>query len=322
MPSPGRAGSSGPIWSASARPLRQLVATLVLGATVVVLPSALNKGDAERSFFGVHRVTLTMDKGMRILMHGTTIHGAERLVDDKGQKLTTPDPATYYYPGSPMSQGVVIARQVSGKTGAQLNVGVVGLGAGSMACHAKAEERWRFFEIDPVVVKIAQDSSRFSFLARCQPKADIVLGDARLTLAKEPAHRFDYLVIDAFSSDSVPVHLLTVEAVRLYLDKLAPDGILAMHVSNRHLDLVGVAAATVRKVPGALVLLADDRVKDKGFDEAASHVVYVTKSEAAVRALKGLSYVEPMPPAEIAPWTDDFSDILIPLYRKYKNGGL
>jgi len=304
------------------RPLRQLVAGCVMLATILILPSAMNRGDAERSFFGVHRVTLTMDKEMRILMHGTTIHGAERLIDDKGQKLATPSPATYYYAGSPMTQGVNVARQVSGKHGASLNVGVVGLGAGSMACHAKTGENWRFYEIDPVVVKIARDASRFSFLSRCQPTPDIVLGDARLTLGKEPAQRFDYLLIDAFSSDSVPVHLLTVEAVKLYLDKLAPDGILAMHVSNRHLDLVSVAAATVRKVPGALVLLADDKVKDKGFDEAASHVVYVTKSETAARALKALPYVEAMPAAEISPWTDDFSDILIPLYRKYKNGGL
>lgn len=191
-----------------------------------------------------------------------------------------------------------------------------------MACHSRSSEAWRFFEIDPVVVRIARDPSRFTFLSRCRPNADVVLGDARLTLAKEPAGRFDYLVIDAFSSDSVPVHLLTVEAIRLYLDKLSPNGILAMHVSNRHLDLVSVAAATVRQVPGAQVLLADDRVPEKGFDAAASHVVYVTKSETALKALKGLPSVTAMPEADLAPWSDDYSDILMPLWRKYRNGGL
>ncbi|MFM9939843.1 MAG: spermidine synthase [Hyphomicrobiaceae bacterium] len=304
------------------RPLRQLVCAAIMGITIFLLPSAMNRGDAERSFFGVHRVTMTQNNEMRLLMHGTTIHGAERLIDDKGNKVTAPLPATYYYPGSPMARGVEVARTVSGKADGSLSVGVVGLGAGSMACHSRSSEAWRFYEIDPTVVKIARDASRFTFLSRCRPTADIVLGDARLTLAKEPVGRFDYLVIDAFSSDAVPVHLLTVEAIKLYLDKLSPNGILAMHVSNRHLDLVGVAAATVRQVPGALVALADDRVPERGFDAAASHVVYVTRSEVALLALKALPSVVKMPEAEIAPWSDDYSDILVPMWRKHRNPAL
>ncbi len=302
----------------AAKPVRQLVCVAIMGATIAILPSAMNRGDSERSFFGVHRVSTTNDKEMRLLMHGTTIHGAERLIDDKGEKLANPLPATYYYPGSPMARGVDAARYTTGKFNEGLSVGVVGLGAGSMACHSRASEAWRFYEIDPLVVKIARDPARFSFLSRCQPNADIVLGDARLTLAKEPAARYDYLVIDAFSSDSVPVHLLTVEAVKLYLDKLTPEGILAMHVSNRHLDLVAVAASTVRQVPGAHVWLGDDRVPEQGFDQAASHVVFVTKSEAAARIVSGLPSVVAMPPADMPAWTDDYSDILGPLFRKYR----
>ncbi len=305
-----------------ARPLRQLVCAGIMALTIFILPSAMNRGNAERSFFGVHRVTLTQNNEMRLLTHGTTVHGAERLVDDKGNKVAAALPATYYYPGSPMARGVGVARTVSGKSDGGLSVGVVGLGAGSMACYSRANEAWRFYEIDPTVVKIARDASRFTFLSRCRPQSDVVLGDARLTLAREPAGRYDYLVIDAFSSDAVPVHLLTVEAVQLYLDKLAPHGILAMHVSNRHLDLVGVAAATVRQVPGALVVLADDRVPESGFDAAASHVVYVTRSDTALRALKALPSVLAMPNAEITPWTDDYSDIVVPMWRKYRNPAL
>jgi hypothetical protein len=299
------------------QPLRQLVATAVMGATIFILPSAMNRGDAERSFFGVHRVTLTADGEMRLLMHGTTIHGAERLVDTAtGARLAEPLPATYYHPAGPMAQGVDVARRATGKTEGGLSVGMVGLGAGSMACYSRANEAWRFYEIDPVVVRIAQDPSRFTFLKRCRPAADIVVGDARLTLAKEPDGRFDYLIIDAFSSDAVPVHLLTVEAISLYLDKLAPAGLLAMHVSNRHLDLVQVAAAVTRQVPGTFVLLADDRTPDKGFDTAQSHVVYISRSKPTMQEVAKLPFVGPMPDTNIRPWTDDYSDILGAILRK------
>jgi hypothetical protein len=299
------------------RPLRQLAAAAVMVATIAILPSAMNRGDAERSFFGVHRVTLTPDRQMRILMHGTTIHGAERLIDPvSGNPVTMPRPVTYYHPASPMALGVDVARRVSAKPDKALEVGIVGLGAGSMACHSRAGEAWRFYEIDPVVVRIARDPSRFTFLARCRPEPDIVLGDARLTLAKEPAARFDYFVVDAFSSDAVPVHLLTVEALQLYLDKLSPTGLLALHVSNRHLDLVGVAAAVAGAVPGAHALFADDVFPDKGLDATQSSVVYVSRSRATIDEAARLPFAKPLPAATGRPWTDDYSDILGAMLRK------
>ena len=115
--------------------------------------------------------------------------------------------------------------------------GVTGLGAGSLACHSKEGEAWRFFEIDPVIIGIASNPRYFTFLKHCQPKPDIVLGDARLTMAKEANDSFDLIIVDAFSSDAVPVHLMTAEALRLYLDKVKPDGIVLLHISNRYLDL-------------------------------------------------------------------------------------
>jgi len=288
----------------------------LMGAALLLLPSAMTRGDAERSFFGVHRIAVSTDRQTRLLMHGTTLHGAERILDGAGKAIAAPTPATYYYPEGPMARGVEAARIATGKRDGGLSVGMVGLGAGSMACYARPGEAWRFYEIDPVVARIARDPARFSFLSRCQPDAKIVLGDARLTLAREPAGLFDYLIIDAFSSDAVPVHLLTVEAVRLYLGRLSANGILAMHVSNRHLDLVDVVAAVIREIPGIHALLADDGVTDKGFDRATSHVVFITKSKEAMEPVRVLPYMVAMPASGTRAWTDDYSDILGAILRK------
>jgi spermidine synthase len=217
-----------------------------------------------------------------------------------------------------MARGVAAARAASGKGGGAFRVGSVGLGAGSLSCHARPEETWRFYEIDPVVVKLASDPKVFNFLPRCRPGADIVLGDARLTLAKEPTGGFDYLVIDAFSSDSVPVHLLTREAVELYLGKLAPQGILALHVSNRHLDLTSVASAVALSIPGTIVALADNRTEDQGFDTASSHVVFVARTRAALSQVLTWRDVAEIEGAAVTPWTDDYSDILGSILRNYR----
>ena len=301
------------------KPLRQLLATAIMGATIAFLPSGINTGSSERSFFGVHWVSYTAGKQMRLLMHGTTVHGAERLIDPvTGNRPAEPVPATYYHPNGPMAHGVRLVREGSGKTLGGLNVGIVGLGAGSMACYSQPKDAWRFFEIDPVVVRIARDPNRFSFLSRCEPNADIVLGDARLTIAKENAAKFDYLVIDAFSSDSVPVHLLTVEALKLYLDKLAPDGLLALHISNRHLDLIGVAGAITRAIPDLYAKLADDRVKDDGFDTAQSHVVFVSRSKEIMESVSKLPFVLDLPDTGMSAWTDDYSDVLTAMLRKHR----
>jgi hypothetical protein len=305
--------------ASSSSTLRQ-TAFIALGAlAVVLLPSAMNRGDAERSFFGVHRVTTTSDGQVRTLLHGTTIHGAQRIKSEAGHPVDHPVPMAYYYPGAPMTRGVELARQATGRSGADFRAGVVGLGAGVMACNARAGERWRFFEIDPVVLKIASNPKQFTFLSSCQPNADVVLGDARLTLAKESDRSFDFLLIDAFASDAIPVHLLTKEALALYLDKLTPNGILALHVSNRHMDLHTIASATAKALPGTFVGIADDRVKGKGLDAASSHVVFVTRSPAAFRQVLSLPYVSVVDDVGVTPWTDDFSNIISALWRKARS---
>ncbi len=208
--------------------------------------------ETARSFFGVHQVVETADASHRILLHGTTVHGAQRLQDDGG--AMPPEPLTYYYFGGPISQTVAATRAM--KKGKLARVAVVGLGSGTLACHKQRGESWTFYEIDPEVVRIAKDPRLFSFLSSCAPDAGIVLGDARLTLAKAQ-QRHDLIIIDAFSSDSIPVHLLTREAVAGYLSLLEDDGVLVMHISNRHMELGRVVAA-VGAAEGLVTYLRQD----------------------------------------------------------------
>lgn len=276
----------------------------------------------ERSFFGVHRVAVSSDGKHHVMFHGTTIHGAERVFSEAGVATGTPVPATYYYPGSPMAEGFGLVRAAQaanvGLTAPGLRVGVVGLGAGSLACYATPTDRLRYFEIDPVVVKIAKNPEHFRFLSKCQPNSAIILGDARLSLAKEADASFDYLVIDAFSSDAVPVHLLTAEALAMYLAKVGSAGLLALHVTNRFMDLDTVAAATARSLPGVYVRTVKrlGRSGDAaGLDSLRSWVVFVTRSREMADRLAGLA--DGATPAEsaVAPWTDDYSDVVGSIWR-------
>jgi hypothetical protein len=190
-----------------------------------------------------------------------------------------------------------------------LRTAIVGLGAGALASYAREGDRFTFFEIDPVVVRIARDPRYFSFLSEARGEVDVVLGDARLTLARA-ADRFDLVVLDAFSSDSVPVHLLTREAVRdVYLAHLAPHGVIALHLSNRFLTLERLAAATARDL-GLRWKLRVDRVENVDRRRIASTWIALAREESDFGALAAdeewQSPIEPL--ARV--WTDDASNIL------------
>ena len=268
-----------------------------------------------RSFFGVHRVVETISGTHRMLVHGNTLHGAERIRELDGTPVTgRPEPLTYYYFGGPISEVTSAARAAaSGKLG---NVAVVGLGAGSMACHRHAGETWTFFEIDPEVVRLARDPAMFRFLASCAPDAPIVLGDARLTLAAS-SQQFDLIVLDAFSSDAIPTHLLTREALRGYLAHLAPHGMLLIHISNRHLELPKVVAA-VGATEGLTTLVKTDRNPiDLTADlRAAAMVAVLARSEADFGTLLGAEGWEKTEAGGVVAWTDDYSDIIGAMLRK------
>ncbi|MBK9079454.1 MAG: fused MFS/spermidine synthase [Hyphomicrobium sp.] len=295
----------------------QILIIGALAAVAMFLPSSLNRGEPSRSFFGVIRVLESENGDVRRLLHGTTSHGAQRLKDANGKVIMPPVPATYYHPASPMAMAVGVARNASGKPSSQFRGGIIGLGVGSMACYAKPEETWRYYEIDAAVVAVAADLKRFNFLSACRPNADIVLGDARLTVAKEQPASFDYLQIDAFSSDSVPTHLLTAEALKLYLSKLTDKGVLAIHVSNRHLDLAPVAAAAAFATPGTSVAIVKSNPKVVSLDSAPSVVVIVTKDPASIAPVKDWQGATMQDAATVTAWTDDYSDIISALWRVY-----
>ena len=195
-------------------------------------------GERTRSYFGVYTVIEGESPDRRILTHGTTIHGVQLL----GEKSRTP--TTYYVTGSGVGQAMLAVPELYGPNA---RVGVVGLGSGTLSCYARPGQSWKIFEIDPAVVSIARDSGKFTFLRQCLPHANIIIGDARLRLAEQPANSLDMLALDAFSSDAVPMHLMTAEAFDTYARVLAPNGLLLVHISNRFMALDPVVAAAAQR---------------------------------------------------------------------------
>ena len=299
-------------------PPRQMLAALVMFATIVVLPSSIRRGDAERSYFGVYRVAPSEDGNYMILTHGTTLHGAQRIRDEDGNLVSDISPGTYYHPESPMALAIAKVRERLAGQDQKGSYAVIGLGAGSLACYAEAGEQWRFFEIDPLVVRIASNPEKFSYLSECQPKPDIIIGDARLTITRVPDESLDVLIVDAFTSDAIPVHLMTAEALRLYLAKLKPDGIVVLHISNRYLDLDGVVAATAGIVDGARGLIITDDKADGSYGQSTSTVAVLAKSDTALEIFDDADGRAELPERKLRPWTDDYSDIIGPFFSKLK----
>jgi hypothetical protein len=223
-------------------------------------------------------------------------------------------PLTYYYFGGPISQ---VVEAVRNRRGSLDQVAVVGLGTGSMICHRQAGERWSFFEIDPEVIRLASDKTIFRFLSDCGQAERIVAGDARITLAASSG-LYDLILLDAFSSDAIPVHLLTREAFAGYLGRLAPHGVIAIHISNRHLELASVVAAVGAMHGLVTYVREDDQANDFGKDyRARAKVVALAKSPADLGDLPsrtGWSRIDPRP--GVPAWTDDYSDVLSALIRQ------
>lgn len=260
---------------------------------------------SERSFFGVAQV-LERD-GHRVLMHGTTVHGAQSL--DPEMALL---PSTYYAPDTPIGQ-VFVEYQESG------HVGVVGLGAGSVACYAQPGQTYTYYEIDPLIAKIASDPQHFTYLSECTPASEIILGDGRINLAAEPAGKFDLLLIDAFSSSSVPTHLLTREAVDLYLSRLTDDGVLAMHVSNKYVYLPSVVARITDDlgVPVRYRFTIADADQASAYTSQSSQVVVIAKTEAALERFAADERWTELESDGKRAWTDDYTNVLGAMLERY-----
>jgi hypothetical protein len=250
-------------------------------------------------------------------MHGTTIHGAQALRDAQGQPLEgRPEPLTYYHSESPMVEAIAAIRA---RKGAPLRVAAIGLGTGSLACWIEPGETWRFFEIDPDVIRIARDPRRFGFLQSCASEVPIVLGDARLTLANDEEGAYDLIIVDAFSSDAIPVHLLTAEAMAIYKSKLAPGGAVAMHVSNRHLELASVAVGIAAENGFRTWVNEDEGNEDReGEYKFSSTVALAAEKAEDIGALADSEeWVLTEPEAGQRTWTDDYSNIIGAIWRNW-----
>ena len=269
-----------------------------------------------RSFFGVLRQSETYAPNLggrvKMLAHGTTLHGAQA----QNPKYHC-SPLVYYTPRTPIGQ-VFTARQ---RQMPNLRIGAVGLGTGSVAAYVRPGDHLTFFEIDPLVVRISSDPTNFSYTTLCAKSlVDYTLGDARLTVAKQPAASFDILLIDAFSSDAVPAHLLTVEAVRGYLTKLKPDGVLILHLSNRNLDLLNPAQAVARAAGGHAAVQSYRPPEDdpEGAWESPEDAVIITRNAATLAPYLATGTWKPTNPFKVRPWTDDYTNLAGSLYSNLK----
>lgn len=265
------------------------------------LESSLD-GTRQRSYFGVYAVRENADDGFRGLLHGTTLHGLQYLAPGRVR-----EPTSYYTPMSGVGMALSRADELAGP-GAR--IGVVGLGAGTLACYRQADQVYEFFEIDRAVARYSRDGT-FTFLQRCAPDAPIHFGDARLELAKVPAGRFDMLVIDAFSSDSIPVHLMTREAFATYARAMTPRGVLLVHISNRYMDLEPLVAALA--IESGLHARQRLDVDPRSRGHSGSVWVALSTDPAALAQLEASSPADAwqaLPPAAPRAWSDDFASIL------------
>jgi hypothetical protein len=284
-------------WAALSAEVVALLITAYLGHQVGSITSGYRL--SVRNFYGALRVrdsgTPQEFDATRTLTHGTINHGEQFL--NPARRLL---PTTYYGPNT----GVGLAIREKQKTGA-IRVGVVGLGTGTLAAYGRLGDYFRFYEINPLVLKLA--TSEFTFLPECKAKHDVAMGDARLSMEREQPENFDVLAVDAFSSDSIPVHLLTREAIGVYFHHLRPDGILAVHISNRYLDLQPVLETETHAI-GAAARLVDT------FDDDATGVfgatwVLIAPHDATFDQAEMEASADFSSKRNVRLWTDDYSNL-------------
>ena len=295
------------------RPLR-----FALGVGVLILSGLWFTGSdqvllRERNFFGTLKVIRSGDGLYHYLVHGTTFHGSQSL--NPAQRR---EPLSYYHRLSPLGQ---VFMAYEGKDAKQ-KVAIVGLGTGTLACYAQPGQQFTFYEIDPAVERIAQDPRYFTFLQDCPAKVEVVLGDGRLSLQQAPDACYDMIILDAFSSDAIPVHLLTREALAFYSAKLNKGGILLFHITNRSLDLKPVLTALARDAGWVSFCQVDTTVSITGIDEQKRNSTWVVmardlKDLDALARLAGTQWQSLSATTREVLWTDDFSNVLTLLkFRK------
>jgi len=288
-------------FSARRRPLRfaMSIGVLTIGGMTLGAAPILH---AERTFFGVYRVTQDSKGEYRALAHGTTLHGMQAL---RGPEQG--EPLTYFHREGPFGQafaGLSNVRQPK-------DVAVIGLGIGTLAAYAQPEQRWTFYEIDEAVERIARDPRYFNYLEDCGERCRVVIGDARLSLAGQAGDQYDVMVLDAFSSDSIPMHLLTSEALALYLKGLRPNGVILFHISNRHLTLAPIVGRLAKEHNLAALANTDKNAPNWSRSRAPSIWVAMARDSKDLGTIVADARWKPVDVSASTPlWTDDFSNIL------------
>jgi hypothetical protein len=297
----------------------KIFATVIVALILIrVYPADDGRVETVRSFFGVHKIVVTPHGQYHVLMHGTTIHGAQKYQNDDGTPVTgRPEPITYYHRDGGIGQAITAIRE---RKGSPLRVAVIGVGSGTLACASAPGETWKFFEIDQTMVDTARDPKYFSYIRNCAPDLKPVIGDARLTFAREPDGVYDLIIVDAYSSDAIPIHLATEEAMAIYKDKLAPQGVVVMHVSNRHLELASVIVGIADANDLKSWVYSEDSNRDNEYIFATSVVVSAREKADVGRLASSDVWAETEADEKQRVWTDDYSNVLGALYRRLRDG--
>ncbi len=286
---------------------KNTIVVIAAGIMSLILP-ALDRDYQDiryqgRNFFGLIKLEDSgqAPDGWRFLSHGTTLHGVMSL--DKSLNKT---PMSYYWRETPIGS---IFEDLTNKK-PNMNAGVIGLGMGSTMCYAKPGQDWRIFEINPMVINISMNENLVGFVPRCAPQARIFEGDARIEMVKQPDNWFDILLVDAFSSDSIPTHLLTKEAIALVMQKMKPDGIMIVHISNRNLELKNIVAeAAFANGFAAMHGVRSGDPKKPNRDTGVSAVA-IARNNAILAQYQDPMWKHLGKPKEIRPWTDDHTNII------------